>query len=66
MTDIQPPARPPVWEQIRLRYEQAEETVAQIAASINISAITLSRKAKAEGWLMRSSKQAKPAKPKPA
>ena len=65
MTDTPPPAPAPVWEHIRLRYEQAQETVAQIAASIGISAITLSRKAKAEGWLMRSLKSGKPAKPKP-
>jgi chromosome segregation ATPase len=65
MTNIPPPAPPPVWDHIRLRYEQAQETVAQIAASIGISGITLSRKAKAEGWLMRSLKSGKAAKPKP-
>jgi hypothetical protein len=63
--DSPPPATPPVWEHIRLRYEQAQESVAQIAASIGISAITLSRKAKTEGWLLRSLKSGKPAKPKP-
>ena len=65
MTDLPPPASPPVWDHIRLRYEQAQETVAQIAASININAHALTRKAKAEGWLMRSLKSGKPAKPKP-
>ena len=65
MTNLPPPAPPPVWDHIRLRYEQAQETVAQIAASIGISAISLSRKAKAEGWLLRSLKSGKTAKPKP-
>ena len=55
MEEHQPPAPPPVWDHIRLRYEQAQETVAQIAASIGLSPNALSRKAKAEGWLLRSS-----------
>lgn len=65
MTDIPPPVPPPVWDHIRLRYEQAQETVAQIAASIKITPQALSRKAKAEGWLLRSLKSGKAAKPKP-
>jgi hypothetical protein len=65
MTDVPPPASPPAWDHIRLRYEQAQETVAQIADSIGITPQSLSRKAKAEGWLLRSLKSGKPAKPKP-
>jgi hypothetical protein len=65
MTDSPPEAPAPVWDHIRLRYEQAQETVAQIAASIKITPQALSRKAKAEGWLMRSLKAGKTAKPKP-
>jgi hypothetical protein len=41
------------WAHIRVRYEQTMENVAQIAESIGMSSITLSRKAKLEGWLMR-------------
>ena len=41
------------WAHIRMRYEQTMETVTQIAESIGISGITLSRKAKFDGWLMR-------------
>ena len=41
------------WAHIRMRYEQTVETVTQIAESIGMSAITLSKKAKLEGWLMR-------------
>ena len=46
-----PDAQP--WVHIRMRYEQTVENVAQIAESIGMSAIALSRKAKLEGWLMR-------------
>jgi vacuolar-type H+-ATPase subunit I/STV1 len=59
MINTQPPAGSPAWEHIRLRYEQAQESVEQIAASIGIAGITLSRKAKAEGWLMRMKAKAK-------
>ncbi len=67
MINSQPPAGSPAWEHIRLRYEQAQETVEQIAASIGLSGITLSRKAKAEGWLMRikAKPKAKSKKPEP-
>ena len=41
------------WAHIRMRYEQMMENVAQIAQSIGMSAITLSRKAKLDGWIMR-------------
>lgn len=65
MTNTPPPAPPPVWEHIRLRYEQAQETVAQIAASLKITPHALTAKARAEGWLLRSLKSGKAAKPKP-
>ena len=65
MTDIKPPASPPGWDHIRLRYEQAQETVAQIAASLKITPHALTAKARAEGWLLRSLKSGKAAKPKP-
>ncbi len=45
----------PDWAALRDRYEQAQETVAQIAASINITGQALSRKAKALGWTLRGS-----------
>ena len=47
------------WAHIRMRYEQTMETVTQIAESIGISGITLSKKAKLEGWLMRGVAQKK-------
>jgi hypothetical protein len=53
-----PDAQP--WVHIRTRYEQTVETVAQIAESIGISAMALSRKAKLEGWLMRGAAKQKP------
>ena len=65
MEDHQPPAPQPVWDHIRLRYEQSQESVAQIAASIGLTSYALTHKAKAEGWLLRSLKAGKPAKPKP-
>ncbi len=48
------------WAHIRMRYEQTVETVSQIAESIGMSAITLSKKAKLEGWLMRGAAAKKP------
>ncbi len=47
------------WAHIRMRYEQTMENVTQIAESIGISGITLSRKAKTEGWLMRGASKTK-------
>ena len=60
MDTQQPPAPPPVWDHIRLRYEQAQETVAQIAASIGLNPFALSRKAKELGWILRKAKSGKP------
>ena len=51
--DAKPAPDAAAWAHIRMRYEQTMETVSQIAASIGISGITLSRKAKLEGWIMR-------------
>lgn len=65
MNTILPPEDSPAWGHIRLRYEQAQETVAQIAASIGLSSITLSRHAKSEGWLMRMKPKAKRKSKKP-
>ena len=50
----QPPGPAPDWAAVRLRYEQAQETVAQIAASIKWTAYQLTQAAKARGWAMRS------------
>ena len=47
------------WAHIRMRYEQTMENVSQIAESIGISAITLSRKAKLDGWVMRGTAKKK-------
>ena len=47
------------WAHVRMRYEQTMETVTQIAESIGISGITLSRKAKAESWTMRGAAKKK-------
>jgi chromosome segregation ATPase len=51
--DAKPAPDADAWVHIRMRYEQTVESVTQIAESIGISGITLSRKAKLEGWLMR-------------
>jgi chromosome segregation ATPase len=51
--DAKPAPDAAAWAHVRTRYEQTVESVAQIAESIGISGITLSRKAKLEGWLMR-------------
>ena len=47
------------WAALRLRYEQAQETVSQIATSVGLSGAALSHKAKALGWLMRRRNSAK-------
>ncbi len=49
----------PDWAALRDRYEQAQETVTQIAATIGITGQALSRKAKALGWTLRGSNTAK-------
>ena len=51
--DAKPAPDTAAWAHIRMRYEQTMENVSQIAQSIGISAIVLSKKAKLEGWLMR-------------
>jgi chromosome segregation ATPase len=51
--DAKPAPDAAAWAHIRMRYEQTVESVTQIAQSIGMSSITLSRKAKLEGWLMR-------------
>ncbi len=48
------PHTPEAWAAIRLRYEQATETVAQIAADIETTPHKLTLRARAEGWLLRS------------
>lgn len=50
---------PEQWAAIRLRYEQATETVAQIAADIAITPHKLTLRARAEGWALRSSPRKK-------
>ena len=59
-TDATPPPDDPAWAHIRARYEQNQETVKAIAASIGMAAVVLSRKAKQWGWRLRAS--AKPAR----
>ena len=49
-----PPPDDGAWQHIRARYEQSQETVKQIAESIGLSGITLSQKAKALSWTLRS------------
>jgi hypothetical protein len=53
MTNNTPPGEP-VWEHIRARYEAGEEKVKDIAESFGIAAVTLSLKAKALGWKLRT------------
>jgi hypothetical protein len=53
MNNTTPPPGDPVWGPIRLRYEQDQETVAQIAQEVGLSAIGLARLAKAWGWVLR-------------
>ncbi len=48
-----PPPDDGAWEHIRARYEQGEESVKQIAETVGLSGIVLSKKAKAWGWTMR-------------
>jgi len=47
------------WAALRLRYEQAEETVAQIATSAGIMPKALSQRARRAGWTMRAGDRAK-------
>ena len=49
----------PDWAALRDRYEQAQETVTQIATSIGITGQALSRKAKALGWALRGANKAR-------
>lgn len=60
-TDARPAPDAAAWVHIRMRYEQAVETVAQIANDIGLKPHALTLRARAEGWLLRS--RAK--KPKP-
>ncbi len=50
---------PEAWASIRARYEAATETVAQIAADVAMTPHRLILRARAEGWLLRSSGKAK-------
>ena len=50
---------PEAWAAIRARYEAATETVAQIAADIDTTPHKLTLRARAEGWLLRSSRAKK-------
>ena len=50
---------PEAWAAIRARYEAATETVAQIAADIQTTPHKLTLRARAEGWLLRSSRAKK-------
>ncbi len=54
---------PEGWAAIRLRYEAATDSVAQIANDIEITPHKLTLRARAEGWLLRTAQ--KPKKPKP-
>jgi hypothetical protein len=60
MTTNAPPAPDAdPWVHIRARYEQAQETVAQIAQDIKTTPYKLTLRARAEGWLLRSSPKKK-------
>lgn len=50
---------PEAWAAIRARYEAATETVSQIAADIQTTPHKLTLRARAEGWLLRSTSRAK-------
>lgn len=50
---------PEAWATIRARYEAATETVSQIAADIQTTPHKLTLRARAEGWLLRSSRAKK-------
>jgi hypothetical protein len=50
----------PDWTDIRARYEAGVEKVAQIAAAIGLAGVTLSNRAKAEGWTLRRVRIAAP------
>ncbi len=50
---------PEAWAAIRARYEAATETVSQIAADIQTTPHKLTLRARAEGWLLRSSRAKK-------
>jgi septal ring factor EnvC (AmiA/AmiB activator) len=51
--DAKPAPDAAAWAHVRMRYEQTLEHVTQIAKSIGMSATTLSRRARFEGWTMR-------------
>jgi transcriptional regulator with PAS, ATPase and Fis domain len=51
--DAKPAPEAAAWAHIRMRYEQTVENVTLIAKSIGISASTLTRKAKLDGWTLR-------------
>ena len=50
--DIEAPAVPD-WVDIRARYEAGVEKVAVIAAGLGLAGVTLSNRAKADGWKLR-------------
>ena len=55
---VLPPPDEGVWADIRLRYERGEEQVKVLATALGLSAIVLSKKAKALGWKMRGEAKA--------
>ena len=57
--EIEAPAVPD-WVDIRARYEAGVEKVAVIAAAIGLAGVTLSNRAKAEGWQLRRIRVALP------
>ena len=63
--ELEAPAVPD-WADIRARYEGGVEKVAQIAAAIGLAGVTLSNKAKAEGWTLRRVRIAAPGSEEPA
>jgi uncharacterized protein (UPF0335 family) len=54
MTTEPSPAEQAAWADIRARYEKGEEPLQSVAQAAGLSAITLSMKAKALGWLLRT------------
>jgi uncharacterized protein (UPF0335 family) len=58
-----PPPDDPVWAHVRMRYEQDQETVQQIADTVGLSGSKLVARAKKWGWMLRGRL---PPVPKPA
>jgi hypothetical protein len=61
-TKTTPPPDDPAWGPVRLRYEQDQETVSQIADDVGLTGIALALLAKKWGWVLRGRVKPVPAK----